>query len=306
MFAQQMRNIMKANIPFLIIFLISTTMQAQTITRSTMDSVNNDRVFFETLGKIYSVSPNVTISETEITNVKCYWFQPQNSKAQNIIVYLHGGSFALGSIHSHKAMVSHIAERTHSQILFIEYALAPENPFPIAINEIVKVYKELLRTNPKSKITFMGDSAGGGLVVSSIHSIIENKLNLPSAAILISPWINLKCNTNSYKTRQHLDPILTKQNLLEYAQYYIGSNKSNADPNELLFHNFPPTFLLVGTNEVLYDDAKNFYEYMKTIQSNTTFEEYQNQTHVWLLTNISSKKSEETLQDIEEFINKYH
>lgn len=293
---------MKTAIHFLLFLLISTTMNAQTTT-VTMDSVNKDRAFFETLGQIYPVNPNTKISKTEISDVKCYWFQPRNSNTEDILVYLHGGSFAYGSINSHKAMVSHIAERTKTKILFIEYSLAPEYPFPAAINEIVKVYSELLRTNPKSKITFIGDSAGGGLTVASIHSMNENNLKLPSSIILISPWLNLKCNTNSYKTRQHLDPILTKQDLLEYAQYYIGNNGSLADPNELLFSSFPPTFLLVGTNEVLYDDAKNFYDYIKSIQNNTTFKEYQDQTHVWLLTDIGSDASKETLQDISDFVN---
>ena len=293
---------MRTAIHFLIILLISTTMKAQTITESTMDRVTNNRAFFETLGKIYPASPTVKISETEISNVTCYWFEPQRSHTENIAVYVHGGSFAYGSIGSYQAMVSHIAERTKTKVLFIEYSLAPEYPFPIAINEIVNVYKALLRTNPKSKITFIGDSAGGGLTVSSIHDMNENKLKLPSAILLISPWINLKCNTDSYKTRQHLDPILTKQNLLEYAQYYMGNNESLADPSELLFSSFPPTLLLVGTNEVLYDDAKNFYDYIKPIQNQTTFKVYQNQPHVWLLTDIASAVSQATLQDISDFV----
>ena len=160
---------MKTAIQFFIILLVSTTMKAQTLTESIIDRVNNDRAFFETLGKTYPASPDVKISEMEISNVKCHWFQPPHIHAENIIVYLHGGNFALGGINSHRAMVSHIAERTQSNILFIEYSLAPENPFPVAINEIVNVYTALLRTNPKSKITFIGDSAGGGLVVAGIH-----------------------------------------------------------------------------------------------------------------------------------------
>lgn len=294
---------MKTTILFFIPLLISTTMKAQTITKSTMDSVNENRAFFETLGESYPVNSNVEISETEISNIKCYWFQSQNSNEENIIVYLHGGSFAYGSINSHKAMVSHLAESTKSKILFIEYSLAPEHPFPVAIHEVMKVYKQILHTNPKSNITFIGDSAGGGLVVSSIHSIIEKNWELPSSVILLSPWINLKCNTNSYKTRQHLDPILTKQDLLEHAQYYMGNNNNGADPSELLFSTFPPTFLLVGTSEILYEDSKNFYDYIKTVQDKVTFKEYQNQTHVWLLTDIDSIVSKETLEDISEFVN---
>ncbi|WP_262250417.1 alpha/beta hydrolase fold domain-containing protein [Parapedobacter soli] len=291
---------MRTTIKILLTLFISTTMKAQTT--DILDKVNNDRTFFETLGNIYPVSQNVKISGTQIAEVKCYWFTPKNEVSDNIIVYLHGGCFAFGSINSHKAMVSHIAENTRSKILLIEYSFAPENPFPVAINEIVKVYKELLKTYPNRKIIFMGDSAGGGLVVSGIYSIAENKLKLPSATILISSWLNLKCNTNSYKTRQSLDPFLTKPYLLEYAEYYVG-NSENADPNELVFDSFPPTFLLTGTNEILYDDTKNFYDYIKTIQPNTAFKEYENQTHVWLLTDINSEKSKEALKDIADFVN---
>lgn len=280
-------------------------MKAQTIKKVALENVYSDRAFFETLGKIYPISSSVSISETEISNVRCYWFLPENIQEGNIIIYLHGGSFALGSINSHKAMVSYLAEATQSKILFVEYPLAPEYPFPAAIDEIVKVYKELLRQNKSCKIIFMGDSAGGGLIVSSIHSFIENNLILPSSVVLISPWINLKCNTNSYKTRQNLDPILTKQNLLAYASYYIGTHENVSDPNELSFSHFPPTFLLVGTNEVLYDDAKNFFDYIKTIQKITVFKEYKKQTHVWLLTNINSDESKEALKDITKFINSY-
>ena len=295
---------MKAAFYFLIILLISTSMKAQTITKESLDKVNKDRAFFETLGGIYPASPNVKISVTEIANVKCYLFQPVGNHTENIIVYLHGGSFAMGGINSHQAMISHIAERTNSRVLFIEYSLAPEHPYPTAINEVLEVYKELQGTYPNSKIVFMGDSAGGGLVVSSIHALKEENVKQPSAVILISPWINLKCNTNSYKTRQALDPILSKEVLLEYAQYYKGPHGTKADPSELLFSSFPPTLLLVGTNEVLFDDAKNFYEYIKQVQSETFFKSYQDQTHVWLLTDIGATASTTTLQDISEFINK--
>lgn len=208
----------------------------------------------------------------------------------------------MGGINSHQAMVSHLAAATNSRILFIDYALAPENPFPIAVNQILEVYKVLLKDYPESTISFMGDSAGGGLVVSSIYRVNETKLKLPSSIILLSPWLNLKCNTNSYKTRLKKDPILTKEGLLKYAEYYSQSNRQ-ADPNELLFENFSPTLILVGTNEILFDDAKNFYDYIRTVQTNTKFKEYENQTHVWLLTNISGEKSKETLHDIAQFVN---
>ena len=94
-------------------------MKAQSISETILNKVNHDRQFFETLGEIYPVNKNVSISEVTIGGVTCFWFHPKIEKGENIIVYLHGGSFALGSIHSHQSMVSYIADATNSKILFI-------------------------------------------------------------------------------------------------------------------------------------------------------------------------------------------
>lgn len=117
---------------------------------------------------------------------------------------------------------------------------------------------------------------------------------------MISPWINLKCNTESYKTREDLD-LLNKQDLLDYAAFYIG-NKKELNPSELKFKTFPTTFILVGDNEILLDDAKKFYEDIHSVQENTKIKIYKNQTHVWLLTDMKSDKSKEALEDIAVFI----
>src|SRR5699024_11696849 len=112
----------------------------------------------------------------------------------------------------------------------------------------------------------------GGLVVSSLHAILARNIKLPKAVLLISPWINLKCNTESYKTRQDLD-LIKRQDLLDYAALYIGK-KQEFDPSELTFDIFPHTFMLVGNNEILLDDAKNFYEYISAIYQNTEIKVY--------------------------------
>lgn len=281
-------------------------MKAQNNSGTGIQKVNSDRAFFETLGGIYPVNNDIVFSEEYISGTRCYWFKPSTAKKEEITVYVHGGSFALGSYQSHKAMVSHIAQFIQTDVLFIEYSLAPEHPYPVAINEVIGVYKELLKKYPPGKISFIGDSAGGAILVSVIYACTGNDIALPGAVVLISPWLNLKCNTNSYKTRQALDPILTKADLLTYAQYYAGNTTGEADPNELIFKAFPPVFLLAGSREILHDDAKNFFEYIQTIQHKAAFKVYEDQTHVWLLTNINAEKSREALQDIKDFLHNRH
>src|SRR5699024_12843484 len=144
-------------------------------------------------------------------------------------------------------MVSYIAEKTASTVAFVDYSLAPEYPFLIARNEGVNVYQQLLVQHPESDFIFMGDSAGGGLVVLSLHAILARNIKLPKAVLLISPWINLKCNTESYKTRQDLD-LIKRQDLLDYAAFYIVKKKDNK-PTEMKIENCHYTIIFIGTTQ---------------------------------------------------------
>src|SRR5450755_662998 len=201
-------------------------------------------------------------------------------------------------------MVSHFASAFSTKILFIEYALAPEKPFPNGINDILKVYRELIRRYPDAKITVMGDSAGGGLAATLIKMASEENLQMPSSVIFLSPWVYLRGNTESYETRKKLDPILTKEKLMEYAGYYAGTHWNEADPGQFTFKSFPPLLILVGSNEILHDDSKLFYEKIKLLQPDTQMKEYENQVHGWPLIDIHSAAAKDAMTDIEMFITK--
>ena len=270
-----------------------------------LDKVNKDRATFDSLGNIYPVDGTVNITSELIEGVTCYWFEPAAFDEGKIIIYLHGGLFGLGSIQSHRPMVSHFASALVAKILFVEYALAPEMPFPRALNDVSKVYRELIRKYPNAKISFIGDSAGGGLCVSLIKMATEENLQVPSCVILISPWLYLRCDTESHKIRKKIDQVLTRDMLVEYANYYVADNNWNeADPSQLNFNSFPPLFILVGSHEILFDDSKLFYSKIKPSQPNTKIKEYLNQNHVWLLADIKSESSKNALADINEFITK--
>ena len=161
------------------------------------DKIKNSRINFEKLGSAYAPAGEITIQKELIGKVNVYWFHNRTHQRENkIMIYLHGGCFVLGSIHSHQALVSHIADKCKIPILFIEYSLAPENPFPAAINEILEVYQHVLKNSQPKDILFMGDSAGAALCMS-VSSILNRKnLALPKQLIMISPWIDLRCNSH--------------------------------------------------------------------------------------------------------------
>jgi monoterpene epsilon-lactone hydrolase len=300
--AKMMVSVLKLSFVLLLTLSFSLKLNAQNIKDSTIQKINKERAFYETLGKVYPPNTNVLVSEALVSGVKCYWFNQKLLNQKEIIIYLHGGVYALGSINSYRAMVSHLANALSSPILYVEYSLAPESPFPTANNEVLRVYKEIKKKYPQHKITIIGDSAGGGLAVTLVHDVEVSKLPMPNALALISPWIDLKCDNNSYVTKQALDPILSKKYLQEHASYYAPNKIKEADPSELKFKAFPPVFLLVGTDEVLNDDSRNFYAFIKPIQKESKFKEYPGQKHVWLVSDIHSKESVEAMKDIKAFI----
>lgn len=271
---------------------------------SILKNVNADRSVFNGLGHIYPPDSSIEIAEVSLEGVTCYWFVPDSFDMNKIVIYLHGGMFVLGSIESYKAVVSHFASAFSNKILFIEYALAPEKPFPNGINDILKVYREIIRRYPYAKITLMGDSAGGALSATLIKMASEENLQMPTGVIFLSPWIYLRGNTESYETRKKLDPILTKEKLMEYAGYYAENNWNEADPGQFTFTSFPPLLILVGSNEILFDDSKLFYEKIKLLQPDTEMKEYENQVHGWPLIDIRSDASKDALTNMGKFITK--
>jgi epsilon-lactone hydrolase len=269
-----------------------------------LDQVNADRAVFNGLGHIYPADGSVEISGEPIEAVGCYWFVPDRHDRNKIVIYLHGGMFVLGSIEGYKAMVSHFASAFSAKILFIEYGLAPEKPFPNGINDILKVYREIIRKYPDAKITLMGDSAGGALSATLIKMAAEQKLQMPSGVVLLSPWVYLRGNNESYATRKKLDPILTKDKLMEYAGYYAANHWNEADSGQFTFNSFPPLLILVGSNEILFDDSKLFYEKIKRLQPDTQMKEYENQVHGFPLIDIKSDAAKDAMTTIEKFITK--
>ena len=278
---------------------------AQDIPDSTMQQVKEFRAFYEALGKVYPPETDVSINETIISGVKSYWFNENLLSHKEIIVYLHGGVYSYGNFNTYSAMLTHLAKSLNSPILYIEYSLSPEHPYPTANNEILKVYQEILKKYKDYKITVMGDSAGGGLAISLIKDAQKANLSMPASLALISPWIDLKCINDSYQTKQALDPILNKTFLYSHAMMYSSNRIKEADPSELKFEKFPPVFLLVGTDEVLNDDSRNFYSYINPIQNESKIKENDGQKHVWLFSHIDSKESLEAIKDIKQFISAY-
>ncbi|SFE84536.1 alpha/beta hydrolase [Spirosoma endophyticum] len=282
--------------------LVYISATAQSVADSSRQKIAGERTYYETLGKIYPADASVPVAETSLAGVKSYWFNKPLLNQKHIVIYLHGGMYALGSINSYWAMVSHLAKRLNLPIVYVEYSLSPEHPYPAAVNENLAVYRALQKAYPGYKFSIIGDSAGGGLAVQLVNSSVEAKLPVPASLALISPWVDLKTRNESYASKQAADPILSRKMLHDHALLYNPATNKAADPSELTFKTFPPVLVLVGTDEVLNDDAKNFYQVIKLIQPRAKLKEFEGQKHVWPVSSIDSKASVEALRDIDAFV----
>ncbi|MBT1697063.1 alpha/beta hydrolase [Fulvivirgaceae bacterium PWU4] len=270
-----------------------------------MENLKEERKRFESLGLSYPFNDRANVEKATLAGVACYWFTPDQVLSDDVVVYLHGGGFMYGSIRSHRAMVSHIAVATGRKILFVEYSLAPEKPFPAALNEATAVVRELLRTTPGLQFALMGDSAGGNLAMSTALNLKKLQLPSPLYQVLISPWLNLRTEYASYAENETNDPIITKE-FVTYAAANYTAPENFSDPlvSPVLgsFTGLGPTLTLVGTKEILRDDSVHLHRALEKAGCISKLKTFDQVTHVWTLTDIESAESKETLQLIREFM----
>lgn len=270
-----------------------------------MENLIEVRQFFDSLGLNYPAHPEVKVESVMLADVACYRFVPPRVVSREIVVYLHGGAYKLGSIRSHQAMVSHIAAATGRVILFVEYSLAPEHPFPQALNETTAVIRELTHTAPDPAFALMGDSAGGNLAIATALNLKQHKLPAARYHVLISPWLNMRIDAASYTENEKSDPILTRELLQDAAkQYTAGEPVTNplVSPVQGSFEGLSPTLTLVGAGEILRDDSLNLDDALKKAGAVSRLEVFDKVTHVWTLADIKSADSKKALKITRKFM----
>ena len=178
---------------------------------------------------------------------------------EGVILYLHGGAYALGSIHVYQEYLSRLALATQRKVLAINYRLAPEHPFPAALEDAVAAYRWLLSAGiDSSRIVIAGDSAGGGLALAALVFLRDACVPLPSGAVCFSPWLDVSLSGDSVREKAAVDPILRAADLQKYAGYYAGTHDLKSPLISPLFANLaglPPLLVQVGGDEILLDDS---------------------------------------------------
>jgi monoterpene epsilon-lactone hydrolase len=231
------------------------------------------------------VPPDVICEKVNAGGVNAEWIAAPGATADRIILYLHGGGYVLGSINTHRAMISRIARAADARALALDYRLAPEHPFPAAVEDVTAAYRWLLAQGYKpGRIVIAGDSAGGGLTVAALVAIRNAGLPQPAAAVAISPWTDLEGTGESVRTRAAKDVMVTQANLASSAKDYYGAH----DPRDPLvsplyadFRGLPPMLIQVGDAEILLDDATRVAARAKAAGVEVELEVWDEMPHVW-------------------------
>ena len=231
------------------------------------------------------VARDVSCEAVDAGGVPAEWIAAPGAIADRVILYLHGGGYVLGSIKTHRAMIARIARASNARALAIDYRLAPEHPFPAAVEDATGAYKWLLAQGIKpAKIVIAGDSAGGGLALATLIALRDANQPMPAGCVPISPWTDLEGTGDSIRSKAAKDPMVQQDNLAGSAKQYIG----NADPKNPLisplhadYRGMPPMLIHVGEAEILLDDATRVAERAKRAGVDVQLEVWDDMIHVW-------------------------
>jgi len=199
------------------------------------------------------------------------------------VLYLHGGGYRVGSPVTYRHFTWRMADAACACVLIIDYRLAPEHPFPAALDDALAAYRWLLRQDPK-KIVVMGDSAGGGLALALLMKLRDEGLPLPAAAVALSPWTDLALTGASLAQNAAADPMLNAGDLPQAAADYLAG----ADPRDPYVSplygdpaGLPPVLIQVGGDEILRDDAVRMANKLRAANPRTELQVWPMMPHVW-------------------------
>ncbi len=219
------------------------------------------------------------------------------------LLYLHGGAYVFGSAQTHCRLVAHICDLCGLKGLSVNYRLAPEKPFPAAIDDAFAVYQEMIASGTKN-IILAGDSAGGGLGLALLAKILEENLPRPAGVVVFSPWTDLTLSGDSLKSNEKTDYVLPPKQVRAARDFYAPDDFKNphASPVFANFKNSPPVLMFASTTEVLLDDAVGMAKNLQGSNVDVTLHIYEKTPHVWQLFHGSLPEADQSLGQTKEFI----
>jgi acetyl esterase/lipase len=264
------------------------------------------RRLFEKVQARKRMAKGVEMRPATIEGVECEWLIPEGCEDAPILYYLHGGAYLMGSPATHRQMLSFIARESGVRALLPDYALAPENPFPGGLNDCLTVYRGLLAAGANaSHILIGGDSAGGGMTMATLLSLRDAGDAMPVAAVLLSPWLDLKAGGESMKTRAAKDPWFRPDDMVDIARKYSPEGDLGyplLSPVYADATGLPDTLIQVGDHEILLSDSTRLSDNIVAAGGKVTLQVWPEMWHVFQFFVRQMPESKRAIGDIANFI----
>lgn len=272
-------------------------------------TVQRQRMVLEAGARRLPMPRGVDVRRATIGDLAAEWLQPADVPDAGAVLYLHGGAYTMGSCATHRTLAARLALASRLRVLHPEYRLAPEHPFPAALEDSVAAYRWLLASGvPPQNTVVAGDSAGGGLAIVLAVALRDAAEPLPAAIVCMSPWADLAMAGESYRTRAAVDPVCSVETSRFHAAQYVGAH----DPRTALIspvyadlHGLPPLLVQVGDREILLSDATQLAERARADGVEVRLKVWQGMWHVWQLFARYVPEGQQALDEIGAFIRQH-
>lgn len=248
-------------------------------------SIGQMRLGLDRLGQGVRPPKSVQLEPTWVEGLQSAWFVPADPAPDAVLLYLHGGAYTAGSLLSHQGVVGNLAASCGLRTLMPEYRLAPEYPFPAALEDSLRVYRRLLADGvAPHRLVLGGESAGGGLTVATLLAVRDAGLPLPAAAFALSPWTDLAATGDSLYTRNGKDPWFKPEGVAPTAAHYVGKDSPTNPLISPLYgdlRGLPPLLIHVGDYEILLDDSTRLAAKAKAAGVDVTLRVWEGMWHVF-------------------------
>jgi len=240
---------------------------------------------FDKLATFFPLPGDATVEPVDAGGVPAEWVSAPGA-GDRVIQYVHGGGYVIGSAENYRTLSYGLSKASGARVLNVDYRLAPEHPFPAAVDDAVAAYGWLTGAGGAKprQTAIAGDSAGGGLTLASLLAIRDGGGVLPAAGVCISPWADMEGSGESMRTKAAVDPLIQPEQIAWFSDHYMnGADPKNplASPIHAEFGGLPPLLILVGSAETLLDDSHRIADRAKDAGVDATLEVWDDMIHIW-------------------------
>lgn len=251
--------------------------------------------------------PGVQVTPANAAGIPALWVSAPGADASRIMLYLHGGAYTVGSASLYRDLAWRLSRAARARLLVIDYRLAPEHPFPAALEDAVSAWRWLLELGMKpTEAIIAGDSAGGGLALATLLALRDSGEPLPATAVCLSPWTDLTGSGASVDDNKRRDPLLAAHLLPSAAELYLAG----ADPRTPLasplfgdLSGLPPLLLHASNTEILLSDSTRFADKARAAGVDVTLTIWERMPHVFHLFAAKLPEGREAIRDVGMFVN---